>query len=284
MSGGGFQMAPTFIEPDSLPLNPGVASPPHVSPHGTGNAASSAASPKTDLSDSPAFQEQSLPSHCPFVQSRISSSQRRTIARATIAVFAFWSQSNNYDDPPPPPEPHEQSMFLLLQPRQRKGEWRTAPGRPGRVPWIMQSETRPRGERRADVRIWNNVIIYMSQVYMSHCICHSMHICHIHGMWACWFCMYMSHVYMSHCICHSMHICHIHGMWAACSVYVTRLHVTLSHFICHSMHTCHIHGMWAADSVNATRLCVTFYVSHCKCQSMHICHTHGICAADEGQS
>ena len=66
---------------------------------------------------------------------------------------------------------------------------------------------------------------------------------------------------MSHCICHSMHICHIHGMWAACSVYVTCLHVTLSHYVCHSMHTCHIHHVWAADSVNVTRLCVTLYVS-----------------------
>jgi len=74
MTGGGLQMAPTFIEPDSLPLNPGVASQPHVSAHGTCNAASSAASPNTDLSDSPAFQEESLPSHGPFVQSRISSS------------------------------------------------------------------------------------------------------------------------------------------------------------------------------------------------------------------
>ena len=257
MSGGGFQMAPTFIEPDSLPLNPGVASPPHVSPHGTGNAASSAASPKTDLSDSPAFQEQSLPSHCPFVQSRISSSQRRTIARATIAVFAFWSQSNNYDDPPPPPEPHEQSMFLLLQPRQRKGEWRTTPGRPGRVPWIMQSETRPRGERRADVRIWNNVIIYMSQVYMSHCICHSMHICHIHGMWAA----------DSVCICHTS-ICHI--AYVTACIYVTFM-------VCEQLVLCICHS--------STRHIVTFYMSQhaymshswyvscwfCKCHTS-MCH------------
>ena len=219
MSGGGLQMAPIFIEPDSLPLNPGFASPPHVSPHGTGNAASFAASPKADLSDSPAFQEESLPSHGPFVQSRISSSQRRNIARATIALFAF---SNNHNaDPTHPPEPTKQSMFPLLQPRQRKGECWTKPGRPGRVPWIMQSEPRPRGERRSDVRIWNNVIMYMSQVYMSHCICHSMHICHIHGMWAAdsvciyvtrlYVTLYMSqHAYMSHswyvsslfCICH----------------------------------------------------------------------------------
>ena len=120
MSGGGLQMAQTFIEPDSLPLNPGVASPPHVSPHGTGNAASFAASPKTDLSDSPAFQEESLPSNGPIVQSRISSSQRRNIARATIALFAFSSQSNNDDDPPPPGA--AQSMPSLLQPRQRKEE------------------------------------------------------------------------------------------------------------------------------------------------------------------
>ena len=92
-------MAPTFIQPDTVPPHPGVASPPHVSPGGTGNAASSAASPKADLSNKTArpFKKNLCQAPAPFGQSHFSSSQRRTIADATIAVFAFSSQSDKDD-------------------------------------------------------------------------------------------------------------------------------------------------------------------------------------------
>ena len=95
-------MAPTFIQPDTLEPHPGVGfgtSPLRVSPGGTGDAASSAASPKADLSNKTArpFKKNLCQAPAPFGQSYFSSSQRRTIADATIAVFAFSSQSDKDD-------------------------------------------------------------------------------------------------------------------------------------------------------------------------------------------
>jgi hypothetical protein len=93
------QNGPNFHSTGHRTPHPGVASPPHVSPGGTGNAAFSAASPKADLSNKTArpFKKNLCQAPAPFGQSHFSSSQRRTIADATIAVFAFSSQSDKDD-------------------------------------------------------------------------------------------------------------------------------------------------------------------------------------------